>query len=78
MELTDSTSGSGGREEQERKDKRSTPSQVSGLIIAGCTLLGVGVGKLVGNGGPFTMFGIGIGLLIAALVYFRHFKGYES
>ena len=78
MDLIESTTNNraedaqnGNKESHGRSERAST---VAGLIIGGFTLLGIGAGKLLDMGSGLTMLGIGAGMLIAAVVYFRHYK----
>ena len=76
MDLIESTSDKNGAEDAQNDfgNRSERASTVAGLIIGGFTLLGIGAGKLLDMGSAFTMLGIGAGMLIAAVVYFRHYK----
>lgn len=54
--------------------RKSQATRMSGLIIGGFTLLGIGVGQLIGNTNALTMVGIGAGMLIAAALYYFNTK----
>ena len=48
--------------------KENSNADVGGIAFAGCTVLGIGVGVLVGQAGAGTLIGVGVGFIIMALV----------
>ena len=41
------------------------------LILAGCTILGVGIGLLLSEIWACTLIGVGVGFLVSALLYLK-------
>ncbi|RLE57666.1 MAG: hypothetical protein DRJ40_00135 [Thermoprotei archaeon] len=59
-------------EETKRVKKRR--ERWSWEIFVGCMFVGIGLGILVGETGAFTMFGMGIGFILASLIRFERAK----
>lgn len=47
---------------------KANNSDVSGVAFAGCVVLGIGIGVLVGAAGAGTLIGIGAGFIVMALL----------
>ncbi|MEO6761605.1 MAG: hypothetical protein ABI220_04500 [Candidatus Saccharimonadales bacterium] len=48
--------------------------RVAGLAMAGCIVIGTGVGQLVDRTGTWSTVGLGVGLLVMALFLFINKK----
>lgn len=48
--------------------KSNNNTDVSGVIFAGCVVLGIGIGVLVNQAGAGTLIGVGVGFIAMAVV----------
>jgi len=42
-------------------------ADVGGIVFVGCIVLGMGIGALVGQAGPGTLIGVGVGFIAMAM-----------